>query len=328
MMNRVLANVAAFALALGVTSAPASARNDEDEMKALLPLMSYAVVPNITYRTVDGWTGKLDVLTPRGVNKPNPTLIYYHGGGWAIGSKEERMPLVLPYMAMGWTIVNVEYRLSDVALAPAAAQDARCALWWVFKNAHQTLNTSSGPVSLNIDLNRLVTSGTSAGGHLALLAAVAPHSAGLDEGCENVSLGAATGKGNAGEPRVAAVIDWFGISDVYDLFKDPKTRRLGSSWVGERPGWEQIARKVSPIAYVRPGLPAIISIHGDADPGVPFEQKKRFHEALERVGAPHQLIPIKGGGHGIFSQEDTLRAYAAIRSFLMKYNIIAPDGAK
>jgi hypothetical protein len=98
----------------------------DDEMKTLLPMMSYAVVPNITYRKVNGWGGKLDVMTPRGSKGSNPTLIYYHGGGWRTGSKEERMPLLLPYMAMEWTIVNVEYRLSDLALAPAAVEDALC----------------------------------------------------------------------------------------------------------------------------------------------------------------------------------------------------------
>ena len=94
------------------------------------------------------------------------------------------MPLILPYMLLGWNIVNVEYRLSERALAPAAAEDARCALRWVYENAHTTLTTSSGPVSFNVDTKRIVTSGTSSGGHLALLVAMAPVSAGLDRGCE------------------------------------------------------------------------------------------------------------------------------------------------
>ena len=214
-------------LSLGLLGASSLAHaGADDEMKVILRIMSYAIVPNITYRTVDGWEGKLDVLTPRGLKAPNPTLIYYHGGGWATGSKEERLPLVLPYMLMGWTIVNVEYRLSNVALAPAAVEDARCALRWVYKNAGQTLQTSSGPVPLSIDLQRLVTSGTSSGGHLALMVGMAPASAGFDKNCRGDSSGGpnAVGPNNTDELKVAAIVDWFGISDVQDVLGAPQAR--------------------------------------------------------------------------------------------------------
>jgi acetyl esterase/lipase len=292
----------------------------DDEMKMLMPMMSYAVIPNITYRTVDGWQGKLDVITPRGLKRPTPALIYYHGGGWQTGSKEERMPLVLPYMSMGWTIVNVEYRLSDVALAPAAAEDARCALRWVYNNASRTLQTSSGPVALNVDLKRLVTSGTSAGGHLALLAGMAPVSAGLDDHCGGErSNGADDARATTDELKVAAVVDWFGISDVHDLLNDPGTRPLAAAWLGDKPDREQLARRVSPITYVRAGVPPIISVHGDSDPVVPYAQKKRFHEALEYAGATHELVTIKGGGHGVFTEADYFRSYAGVRTFLARY---------
>lgn len=286
-----------------------SVRSDDDAMKMLLPMMSYAVIPNITYRTVGGWEGKLDVMTPRGLKGPNATLIYYHGGGWKTGSKEERMPLLLPYMQMGWTIVNVEYRLSDVALAPAAVEDARCALRWVYQHATQTVQTSSGPVALNIDLKKLVTSGTSAGGHLALVVGMAPVSAGLDATCLS---------DRPGEMKVAAIVDWFGISDVDNLLDIPEARPLAMGWLGDNPT-RQLAKRVSPITYVSKDSPPIISIHGDADPGVPYAQKLRFHQELDRAGTPHELVTIKGGGHGIFTNAEYLRAYAAIRVFLSKH---------
>jgi acetyl esterase/lipase len=298
------------------TAAPRPMQTIDDAMKVLLPVMSYAVIPNITYRTVEGWQGKLDVMTPRAAKGPTPTLVYYHGGGWTTGSKEERMPLVLPYMLMGWTIVNVEYRLSDVALAPAAAEDARCALRWVFEHANETLKTSTGPVPLNIDLKRVVTSGTSAGGHLALLVAMAPVSAGLDHHCHVEQAGGAPVPAAPKELKVAAVVDWFGISDLQDLLSNPRVRPLAIGWLGDKSTNEQIAKLVSPITYVRADVPPIISVHGDSDPGVPYAQKVRFHEKLERVGATHELITIKGGGHGIFTATDYLRAYASVHAFL------------
>jgi len=204
-------------------------------------------------------------------------------------------------MLMGWAVVNVEYRLSDVALAPAAAEDARCALRWVYEHAGQTLNTSSGAVPLNVDSKRIVTSGTSAGAHLALLVGMAPVSAGLDRGCHDEVAGGGGGPAAIDELKVAAIVDWFGISDVQGLLNDPSTRPLAIGWLGDKQS-EMVAEMVSPLTYVRAGVPPIISIHGDSDPGVPYAQKVRFHEELERVGATHELVTIKGGGHGVLLQ--------------------------
>ena len=71
---------------------------------------------------------------------------------------------MLPYLAMGFAVVNVDYRLAQVAPAPAAVEDGRCALRWVFRHAQQ----------YSLDPERIVVGGMSAGGHLALLTAMAP----------------------------------------------------------------------------------------------------------------------------------------------------------
>jgi acetyl esterase/lipase len=301
--------------------APASPLTDE-QLRLMLRMGSYAIAPNITYRTVAGWEGKLDVFVQRGAKADTPTLIYFHGGGWQSGTKEERMTLFFPHLAMGWNVINVEYRLARQGLAPAAAQDARCALWWLQKNANTILKTSSGPVPLKIDMNRVITSGTSAGGHLALLTAFATPASGLDEGCENVQSTDAQGNRIA-PPKVAAVIDWFGISDVAGLTSDPKTAPLNTAWIGTGPQTAQTARQVSPITYVRPGLPPVISIHGDADPIVPIGQKRVLHEALERAGVRHEFIEVKGGGHGTFPGDAYFDAYRRIEAFLRANGVIA-----
>ena len=56
------------------------ARNLDNEMQMLLPMMSYAVIPNINYKAAKSWIGKLDVWVPRAAKGPSPTLVYYHGG--------------------------------------------------------------------------------------------------------------------------------------------------------------------------------------------------------------------------------------------------------
>src|SRR5215471_10726387 len=80
----------------------------------------YRVVPNITYLTANNYEAKLDVYSRTDVTTPQPTLIWIHGGGWVGSNKESATFSLLPYMEMGWNVVNVEYRLARVSLAPAA----------------------------------------------------------------------------------------------------------------------------------------------------------------------------------------------------------------
>ena len=66
-------------------------------------------------------------------------------------------------------------------------------------------------------------------------------------------------------PKVAAIINLFGITDVADLLQGPDLRAYAVSWLGSAPEHEELARRISPLTYVRPGLPPILTIHGDAD---------------------------------------------------------------
>ncbi|MFL6332578.1 MAG: alpha/beta hydrolase fold domain-containing protein [Pyrinomonadaceae bacterium] len=257
----------------------------------------YEVIPNITYVTANNWDAKLDLYLPANSKEQTPTLIWFHGGGWTIHSKEMEMLYILPYLEMGWAVVNVEYRLARVSLAPAAVEDCRCALRWVITNAQK----------YKFDTSKLILSGISAGGHLALTTGMLPKSAGLDNQCSGSE-----------ELKVAAIINWFGPSDVADLIDGPHAFDQAISWLGSQPNRVEIAKRVSPIAYARPGLPPIITIHGDQDSVIPYNQSVRLHQALDKVGVPNQLITIKGRGHGEFNREETLRAYTSIREFLIK----------
>ena len=97
----------------------------------------YRVTPNITYLTANNFEAKLDVSARSDVTIPQPTMIWIHGGGWTGGNKEGATFSLLPYMEMGWNVVNVEYRLAKISLAPAAVEDCLCALRWVIRNAKQ-----------------------------------------------------------------------------------------------------------------------------------------------------------------------------------------------
>ena len=257
----------------------------------------YMVTPNVTYLKANNWEAKLDVYQRRGATTPQPTLVFIHGGGWTGGSKEASVMSLMPWFEMGWNVVNVEYRLARVSLAPAAVEDCLCALRYVAANAGR----------FQIDLNKLVLTGESAGGHLALTTGMIPESAGLDRECPGPGL-----------PKVAAIINWYGITDVVDLLDGPNRKNYAVAWLSSMPGKEEIARRVSPLTYVRSGLPPVLTIHGDADPTVPYTHALRFKEAMEKAGASDQLLTIPGGKHGGFTVEERAKIYAAIKDFLVK----------
>ena len=263
---------------------------------------AYRVTPNITYLTANNFEAKLDVYARSDATTPQPTMIWIHGGGWTGGNKEGATFSLLPYMEMGWNVVNVEYRLAKISLAPAAVEDCLCALRWVVRNAKQ----------YGFDTSKIVMSGGSAGGHLALTTAMIPASAGLDRECPGTE-----------ELKVAAVVDWYGITDVADLLDGANMKTYAVQWMGSMPNRVEIARRVSPLTYVRAGLPPIISIQGDQDPVVPYSHSVRLQDALKKVAVDGELVTIPGGKHGGFTRAENLRAYQAIKAFLAKHGLVA-----
>ena len=287
-------------LAIIITFAPvvAAAQTLDAVASAIDIYREYQITPNITYLTANNWEAKLDVYRRRDVSSPQQTLIYIHGGGWTGGSKEGSSLAFLPFLQMGWNVVNVEYRLARVSLAPAAVEDCLCALRWVYRHAKQ----------YNIDTARLVVTGNSAGGHLALTTGMLPASAGLDRQCPGTE-----------DLKVAAIVNWYGITDVVDLLDGPNMKTYAVTWLGSMTNREEVARRVSPLTYIRSGLPPVLTIHGDADPTVPYTHALRLRDALDKASVPNQLVTVPGGAHGGFSQQEMIRIYAAVREFLVKH---------
>ncbi len=262
----------------------------------------YRITPNITYKVANNVEQKLDVYARRGDTSPNPTVIYIHGGGWVGGTKEASALSLAPYLEMGFSAVNVEYRLGRVSRAPAAVEDCRCALRWVIANAER----------YGFDPNRLIVTGNSAGGHLSLTTGILPESAGLDYECHGRE-----------DLKVAAVINYYGITDVNDLMAGkPNEKSYTVSWLGGQPDRDAIAKRVSPIHYVRKGLPPILTIHGDADPTVPYQHAVILHKKLDSVGVMNELLTIPGGKHGGFKRDEVGKINSTIRAFLAKHKLM------
>jgi len=125
----------------------------------------------LSYRKPATATSGADGFPAANVTDENPRTF------WVAGAKETAIMGLMPWLEMGWNVVNVEYRLGVATdpstLAPAAVDDCFCALRFV----------ASLPATYNIDKSRIVVTGESAGGHLALAMGIIPESAGLGKEC-------------------------------------------------------------------------------------------------------------------------------------------------
>ncbi|HEX8636931.1 MAG TPA: prolyl oligopeptidase family serine peptidase, partial [Pyrinomonadaceae bacterium] len=121
--------------------------------------------------------------------------------------------------------------------------------------------------------------------------------------------------------NVAAIINWYGITDVNDLIQGANTKNYAVMWMGNQPNAAEIAKSVSPLNYVREGLPPILTIHGDKDDVVPYSHGTRLREALDKAKTTNKLITIKNGGHGMFEQADYIRSFDEIWKFLQENKI-------
>src|SRR5262245_62301491 len=146
--------IAMFVLLVSAFAMPLFAQLPPSADYAVHAANRYQVFPNLTYLTASNFEAKLDIYKRRDTTGPQPTVIYMHGGFWAAGAKEASLMAIVPWLEMGWNVINVEYRLARVALAPAAVEDCMCALRYVASQA----------TTYDIDTNRIAVTGDSAGG--------------------------------------------------------------------------------------------------------------------------------------------------------------------
>ena len=269
------------------------------------------IFPNVTYAKASNFELKLDLYLPKNRTRPNATLILFHGGGWVDGQKERNVLYLLPYLELGWAAINVEYRTARQAPAPAAVEDCRCALRWITYHARD----------YSLDTSRFVLTGTSAGGHLSLITGMLPANNIFDRQCP-IEGNDRWNTSTAPELKVAAIVNWFGIGDVADLLEGANARNYAREWFGSMSNPEQLAKQLSPVNYVRAGLPPIITIHGELDDVAPYGHAVRLHAALDKAGVPNRLVTIKGRKHGGFNREEMMQSYAAIREFLRKQGLL------
>jgi acetyl esterase/lipase len=103
-----------------------------------------------------------------------PVLLYVHGGSWAFGNKRDQSrPMLHEFVAQGWIVVTMNYRLAPQNRWPAQGDDVESALTWVRRHVR----------AYGGDPQQIVVAGTSAGGHLAALTSLRVEGDSTVRGC-------------------------------------------------------------------------------------------------------------------------------------------------
>jgi acetyl esterase/lipase len=225
---------------------------------APFPLRTRGVrrIRNVAYGDA-GRRNRLDLYRPR---RPpaggSPVLIHFHGGHFRIGGKSrEARPLLHRLASQGWLCASATYRLRAAGRFPNSLIDAKRAIAWVRRHAHEH----------GADPSLLIAAGSSAGGHLAAMAALTPGDPALQPGFEDE------------DASVAAAVGLYGYYG----------RRTRSS-----------PRPSSPVDCVGPDAPPFFLAHAGNDTNLPEGSAEAFVEALrERSERPVVYAELPGAQH-------------------------------
>ena len=205
---------------------------------------------NIVYSKVEKRRLLMDAFYPSDNKKPQTAIIMIHGGGWRSGNRMQHYPLLQKLSSFGYTCFAPEYRLSTEALFPAAVYDVKAAIRWVRANARQ----------FNVDTNKIVIAGFSAGGELAAFMATTA----------NMPLFEGFGGNAKTSSKVNALIDIDGtLSFVHPESaegNDEKKISASTMWFGyNRKQNLSLLTVASPLTHANRNTPPTLFINSSVD---------------------------------------------------------------
>ena len=234
---------------------------------------------DLPYKTIADTTLRLFVFEDEtgGRGGARPAIVFFFGGGWTGGTPEQFFPQCEYLASRGMVAFSAEYRVKDRdGTTPVeCVKDGKSAVRWLRSHAGE----------LGIDPHRIAAGGGSAGGHVALCAALVD---GVEGAGEDLSVSS----------RPDALVCFNPAPDV-TRFADRVPESAGR------------AEEISPTHHVKAGAPPAILFHGIGDEAVPFEDVERFAAAMTDAGNDCELVAYPGQEHGFFNYRDGKNPYYA-----------------
>jgi acetyl esterase/lipase len=198
---------------------------------------------------------RLDLYRPRGRLPTGPTFVHFHGGAFRIGNKSrEARPLLHHLARLGCVCVSANYRLTPHATFPDQLIDVKRVLAWIREHG----------AGHGADTQHIVVSGSSAGAHLASLAALTINDPSFQPGFESA------------DTSVDAVIALYGYYGSIETTGPPS----------------------SPLDYTRPDRPPFLVVHGEYDTLVIVEDARALVDQLRAASsAPALYAELPGAQH-------------------------------
>jgi len=262
---------------------------------AACPAIGQDVVINndLTYAKAGDVELRLNMSRPAG-DGPFPVVVFIHGGGWYLGNRLGYRLEAEEANSLGYAAVTISYRLmtfdeslKETTMAdtifPAQIHDAKAAIRWLRANAD----------AYHLDPDRIGVTGRSAGGHLSLLL-------GLTDAASDL-------EGDGGHPesssRVQAVVNVFGPTDIKACYETSSVAWIFRLFMGGTPTDRAETYEIaSPLTWVSPDDPPVLTLHGSEDKAVPMSQAEMLDKRMKSAGASHTLVVFEGKGHGFGGQ--------------------------
>jgi acetyl esterase/lipase len=257
----------------------------------------------------------VDVWQPRqGAPRSGLGIIYAHGSGWRVGDKDMlTKPFFRRLVGDGHVVIDIAYTLFPEAEIPTMVSEVNQAVLWLKENAEM--------YELNPD--RIVLMGGSAGAHLALLAAYNP---GRAEFQPVFATGDTTVRGvvafypavdimgmysqirhdTPSQPRPIDKLADALFNRVFEVPRDPSTKDIGSGIdnylvdiLGGTPDEiPEVYELCSPIEHINQTCPPTLLIQDSDDVFGLTPHVRRFHQALQEAGVPVIYIEYPHTEHG------------------------------
>lgn len=236
----------------------------------------------VAYATHEGQQLGLSIYRP--ARSPAPVLVYVHGGGWVMGSRDDRGADLRWFADQGWLTVSVDYTLSsrDRHLWDVTQGQLGCALAWIGRNARQ----------YGGDPTRLSLTGDSAGGGLAVNTGYLAATRTLPSSCGGPipPVGAVS--------TLYPVVDPAGLHDNDDPALGSWARELASAYTGGSPReFPQRYASISSASHLSGAAPPTLMIVGEADHLVPPQGAYRFAEQARDHGVDVELVRVPYADH-------------------------------